>query len=124
MGMPFPKDVPEIYFAGFHIARISNAGINRANYLSGRGRPSENANERIGAVAVRVLIMVYYRLNNPAWVWQNFCYKEGIGNIPIRFFYLLIFFIKRTNLKKTFNINNLLSKSKKALFLLKKPNLQ
>jgi len=35
---------------------------------------------------------------------------------------LLKFFIKRTDLKITFNINKLLSKSKKALFLLKKPN--
>ena len=122
MGMPFPKDVPKIYFLGFHVTRISNAGNNRANYLSGCVRPSENANERIGSVAIRILIMAYYRLNNPAWVWQNFCYKEGIRNIPIRFFYLLKFFVKRTNLKKTFNINNLLSKSKKALFLLKKPN--
>jgi hypothetical protein len=115
--------VQKIYFEGFHAARISNAGNNRANYLSGSETPPENANERIKAVVVRILIMLYYRLNNPAWVWQNFCYKEGIRNIPIRLFYLFKFFVKRTNLKNTLNINNLLSKYRKTLFLLKKPNL-
>jgi len=123
MGMPFPKDVPRIHFVSVHVARISSAGNNRANYLSGCDRPPENAYERIEAVAIRILIKFYYRLKNPAWVWQNFCYKEGIRNIPIRVFYMFKFFVKRTNLKKPFNINNLLSKSKKALFLLKKPNL-
>jgi hypothetical protein len=122
MGMPIPKDVQKIYFGGFHAARISNAGNNRANYLSGSETPPENANERIKAVVVRILIILYFRLKNPAWVWQNFCYKEGIRNIPIRFFYLIKFFVKRTNLKNTFSINNVLSKYKKAIFLLKKPN--
>jgi hypothetical protein len=123
MDMPFPEDLPKIHFVSVHVARISNAGNNRANYLSGCERPPENAKERIEAVAIRILNLIYYRLNHPAWVWHNFCYKEGFRNIPIRFFYLFKFFVKRTNFKKTFNINRLLSKSKKALFLLKKPNL-
>jgi hypothetical protein len=123
MGMPIPKDVQKIYFEGFHAARISNAGNNRANYLSGSETPPENTNKRIKAVVVRILIMLYYCLNDPAWVWQNYCYKEGIRNIPIRVFYLFKFFVKKTNLKKTVNINNLLRKSKKAIFLLKNPNL-
>ena len=123
MGMPFPKDVPRIHFVNVHVARISHAGNNRANYLSGCESPSEKACERIEAVASRMLNMLHDRLKNPAWVWQNLCYKEGIRNIPIRIFYLFKFFVKRTHFKKTFNINNLLSKSKKAIFLLKKPNL-
>jgi hypothetical protein len=123
MGMPIPKDVQKIYFEGFHAARISNAGNYRANYLSGSETPPKNVNERIKAVVFRILIILYYHLNNPAWVWQNFCYKEGISNIPIRFFYLIKFFVKRTNYKRIFNKNNLLRKSKKMLFLLKKPDL-
>jgi hypothetical protein len=123
MGMPFPKDMPRIHFVNVHVTRISSAGNNKANYLSGCDSPPENARERIEAVAIRIFIILYYRLKNPAWVWQNLCYKEGITNIPIRIFYLFKFFVKRTHFKKTFNINNLLSKSKKAIFLLKKPNL-
>ena len=122
MDMPFPEDLSKIKFAGVHVARISNAANNRANYLSGRERPPEKANERIRAVAIRILNELYYRLKNPTWVWQNFCYKEGIRNIPIRIFYLIKFFVKRTNFRKTFSINNLLGKSKKVLFLLKKPS--
>jgi hypothetical protein len=122
MGVPFPRNVPKIHFESVHVARISNAGNNRANYLSGCVRPLENANERIEAVAIRIFNILYYHLKYPAWVWQNFCYKEGIRNIPLRFFYL-VKSITGTILKRTFNINNLLHKSKKALFLLKKPNL-
>jgi hypothetical protein len=121
MDMPFPEDLSKIQFASVHVARISNAANNRANYLSGRERPPEKANERIGAVAIRILSELYYRLKHPTWVWQNFCYKEGIRNIPIRIFYLIKFFVKRTNFRKTFSVNNLLGKSKKVLLLLKKP---
>jgi hypothetical protein len=122
MGVPFPKDVPKIQFGSLHVTRISNAENNRANYLSGRERPPEIAFERIRAVAIRILIIIYYKLKHPTWVWQNFCYKEGIRNIPIRIFFLLKFFVKRTNYKRFFNKNYLLGKSAKVLFLIKKPN--
>ena len=123
MSMPFPKDVPKIFFESVHVTRISNAGNNRANYLCGRESPPEKTYERIEAVAIRILIMLYYRLKHPTWVWQNLCYKKGIRNIPIRFFYLIKFFIKRTNHERIFNKNNFLRKSEKILFLLKKPDL-
>jgi hypothetical protein len=122
MGMPYPKYVPKVSLAGAHIARISHAGNNRANYLSGCETPSERANERIFGIVMRIFHILYYILNKPAWIWQNFCYKEGPRYVPMRFIYLCAYLVERTDIGDILNINRLSHKSKKALFFLKRPN--
>ncbi|MCB2148558.1 MAG: nucleotidyltransferase family protein [Deltaproteobacteria bacterium] len=120
MGMPYPIDVPRVAFAGLHLARLSGASNNRANYLSGFETPPETAAKRIKAVAVRILIIVFRRMNKPSWVWHNLCYRQGLRNIPIRLYCLSVFFFRRFNFKQTFDFRMLNTKFKKMLYLIKK----
>ncbi len=123
MGMPFPEQVGRVAFPGLHVARISAAGNNRANYLSGCETPLETVPARIKDVVVRIYINVFKRLNRPAWVWQNLCYKQGLRNFPLRLYCLYVFFFRRINFKNLFGIKTIYRKFKKMKFLMKKPKL-
>jgi len=123
MGMPFPEQVGRLGFPGLHVARISAACNNRANYLSGCETALYTVPKRIKDVAVRIYINVYRQLNRPAWEWQNLCYIKGLRNFPLRLYCLFVLFFRR-NFKNLFGIKTTYGKFKKLKFLMEKPKLQ
>jgi hypothetical protein len=123
MGMPYPENVPGVLLAGMHVARITGAANNRADYLCGHEVPPESAAERIKAVAVRIYTVVFQRLNRPVWIWRNLCYRKGVLHLPRRLFWWLVFTGRRIEFKKTLNMATISRKFNKMKSLLKKPEL-
>jgi hypothetical protein len=123
MGIPFPEQVGRLAFPGLHVARISVAGNNKANYLSGCETLLETVPKRIKDVALRIYINVFRRLNRLAWEWQNLCYIQGLRNFPLRLYCLFVLFFRR-NFKNMFGIKTTYSKFKKLKFLMEKPKLR
>lgn len=122
MGMPFPAHMPQVVFPGMHVARISGACSNRADYLAGFETRRKTAMQRIMDIVVRIHISLFRRVNRPVWEWHNMCYKQGLRNIPLRLFCLSIFYYRGFSIKNTLDMKKLFNKFKKLIYLLKKPN--
>lgn len=116
MGMPLPTQVRQVDLPSLHVARVSRASNNRANYLSGHDISNKSAAIRIKDVSFRIYIYVFKRFNRTSWVWQNLCYKNGLKNIPLRLFCLSRILSRGINFRKTFEIKELWKKLKKRLF--------
>jgi hypothetical protein len=95
MGMPFPKQVRQVDYPNLHVARISNAGNNRANDLSGCKIPKKTAVEKIKNVSIRLYIKLFIQINTQAYIWRNSCYKKGLRNIPQRLSCLFVINFRR-----------------------------
>jgi len=118
MGMPSPQVTPTVACAGLHVVRISSAANNRAAYLLGDETPPEGAKDRIKALAVRGYLAAFRRLNRPVWAWRNLFYRPGFVHLPLRFFWLLVFLLRRNNLIKFFNIKAIFRKVNKIGLLI------
>lgn len=118
MGMPFPTQIRQVDLPGLHVARISAACNYRANFLSGHEKPNKAAVKNINNVSIRIYIKVFTILNRPGWLWQNFCYKKGLRNIPLRLLCLSRLIFKRLviNFRKALEIKELYRRLKKHFF--------
>jgi hypothetical protein len=116
MGMPFPTQVRQVDLSSLHVARISRAANNKANYLSGHNTPNKTAAIRIKDVSIKIYIYVFKRLNRTTWVWQNLCYKKGLKNIPLRLFCLSSLLFRNTNFRKILELKSFIEGSRKGFF--------
>lgn len=116
MGMPFPNQIRQIDLQSLHLARISYACNYKANYLSGHENPNKTALNKIKDVSIKIYIGVFRILNMPAWIWQNFCYKKGLRNFPLRLICLSRLIFRLINFRTAFEIEGLYKKFKKTFF--------